>query len=156
VFICVLAYVIQRVVEKLFLHAQKIIKKILPSTVIIFTYNENGENIRQGSGFFVSSNGDIITNIHVLLDPERAKVKATNGKVYPITQIVAENKQADIVRASVNVPKPIPGLSLSNSIPDLGEKIAVIGNPLRLEQIVSNGIVSVVMEIPAFRTYSQT
>ena len=128
----------------------QIVKKIAPSTVIILTYDKDGEIIGQGSGFFISSDGNIITNRHVLADAHRAEVKTADGKVYPITRIVAENKDADIVRASVGVTPPVSTLSLSSSIPEVGGRIAVIGNPLGLEQTVSDGIVSAVREIPEF------
>jgi len=128
----------------------QIVKKIAPSTVIILTYDKDGEIIGQGSGFFISSDGNIITNRHVLADANRAEVKTADGKVYPITRIVAENKDADIVRASVGVTPPVSTLSLSSSIPEVGGRIAVIGNPLGLEQTVSDGIVSAVREIPEF------
>jgi len=135
----------------------QIVKKIIPSTVIIFTYDEKEKKIGQGSGFFVGSNGDIITNRHVLSGAYSAKVKTSDGKVYSITRIVAENNEADIVRASVNIPEPVHHLSLSNSIPEVGEKIAVISNPLGLEQTVSDGIVSAVREMPRFgRIYQIT
>ena len=118
--------------------------------MIILTYDKDGEIIGQGSGFFISSDGNIITNRHVLADANRAEVKTADGKVYPITRIVAENKDADIVRASVGVTPPVSTLSLSSSIPEVGGRIAVIGNPLGLEQTVSDGIVSAVREIPEF------
>jgi hypothetical protein len=43
-----------------------IIKRIKPSVVIVFAYNNKGEFLKLGSGFFISQNGDIITNYHVL------------------------------------------------------------------------------------------
>jgi len=128
----------------------QIVKKIAPSIVIILTYDKDGEIIGQGSGFFISSDGNIITNRHVLADANRAEAKTADGKVYPITRIAAENKDADIVRASVGVTLPVSTLSLSSSIPEVGERIAVIGSPLGLEQTVSDGIVSAVREIPEF------
>lgn len=135
----------------------QIVKKIAPSTVIIFTYDKNGEIRGQGSGFFISQDGDIITNRHVFAGSHSAEVKTADGKVYPVTQIVAESKEADIVRAKVNVPKSVPFLSLSNSIPEVGERIVVIGNPLGLERTVSDGIVSASREIPGFgRIYQIT
>jgi len=129
----------------------EIVKKIEPSTVVILTYDKDGKIIGQGSGFFISEEGDIITNRHVLAGAYRAEVKTTNGKVYPITLIVAEDKEADIIRASINIPKEsVYPLSVSSSIPEVGERVAVIGNPLGLERTVSDGIVSAVREIPAF------
>src|SRR5438093_8586803 len=37
---------------------------------------------------------------------------------------------------------------MTTSLPDEGEQIFVIGNPLRLEGSVSNGIVSAIREVP--------
>ena len=129
----------------------EIVKKIEPATVVILTYDNDGKIIGQGSGFFISEEGDIITNRHVLAGAHRAEVKTTSEKVYPITLIVAEDKEADIIRASVNIPKEsVSLLSLSSSIPEVGERVAVIGSPLGLERTVSDGIVSAVREIPAF------
>jgi len=129
----------------------EIVKKIEPSTLVILTYDKNGKMIGQGSGFFISQSGDIITNRHVLTGVHRAEVKTARGKVYPITLIVAEDKEADIIRASVNNPsESIRPLSVSISIPEVGERVAVIGNPLGLERTVSDGIVSAVRKIPAF------
>ena len=111
----------------------EIVKKIEPATVVILTYDNDGKIIGQGSGFFISEEGDIITNRHVLAGAHRAEVKTTSEKVYPITLIVAEDKEADIIRASVNIPKEsVSLLSLSSSIPEVGERVAVIGSPLVL------------------------
>jgi hypothetical protein len=38
-----------------------LIKRIKPSTVIIFAYDDKGEFLQLGSGFFISQNGDVIT-----------------------------------------------------------------------------------------------
>jgi tetratricopeptide (TPR) repeat protein len=129
----------------------QIVKKIEPSTVVILTYGKDEKMIGQGSGFFISQSGDIITNRHVLTGVHRAEVKTAKGKVYPIMMIVGEDKEADIIRASVNIPKEsVHPLSVSISIPEVGERVAVIGSPLGLERTVSDGIVSAVREIPAF------
>jgi len=129
----------------------EIIKKIEPSTVVILTYDKDGKIISQGSGFFISKNGDIITNRHVLARAHSAGVKTINGKVYPITLIVAEDKEADLIRASVNIPvESVYPLSISSSIPEVGERVVVIGSPLGLERTVSDGIISAVRDIPAF------
>lgn len=129
----------------------EIVKKIVPSTVLILTYDENGSIISLGSCFFISQDGDIITCRHVLAGAYRAEVKTSEGKVYPITRITAEDKEADIIRASVDIPaESISPLSVSSSIPQAGERIVVIGSPFGLEQTVSEGIVSAVREIPGF------
>lgn len=128
-----------------------VIKKTAPSIVLIFTYDSEGNPFAQGSGFFISENGNIITNRHVLEGSNRAEVKTAKGEIYPITKIVAEDKEGDIILVSVEVPlKTVHPLQVSSSIPEVGERVLVIGNPLGLEQTVSDGIVSAVRDIPAF------
>jgi len=128
-----------------------IIKEIEPSVAVIYTYDKNGKTIGQGSGFFINEKGDVITNIHVLQGANRAEIKTTNGKVYLITKILAEDREGDLIQVSVNIPQNVAHpLSVSKAIPDVGERIVVIGSPLGLEKTVSDGIVSAVRDIPAF------
>jgi tetratricopeptide (TPR) repeat protein len=128
-----------------------IIKKIQPSVLTILTYDKNGKDLAQGSGFFIRNNGDVITNRHVLEGASSADVKTAQGKVYPITRVVAEDTEGDLILVSVNIPPDaVYPLLVSASIPEVGERVIVIGSPLRLEKTVSDGIVSAVREIPQF------
>ena len=128
-----------------------IIKKISPSVVSVITYDEKGELSGQGSGFFINQQGAVITNRHVLEGSGRAEIKTASGKSYPLEAILAEDKEVDLIRFSVKIPaqEAIP-LSISKSVPEVGEKVIVIGNPLGLEKTVSDGIVSAVRDIPGF------
>ena len=55
-----------------------LIKRIKPSTVIIFAYDDKGEFLQLGSGFFISQNGDVITNYHVIQGASSAEIKTAN------------------------------------------------------------------------------
>ena len=128
-----------------------LIKRIKPSTVIIFAYDDKGEFLKLGSGFFISQNGDVITNYHVLQGASSAEIKTADEKTYPITYILAGDEQNDVTRLSVNIPsKYVYPLSLSKTIPDVGERIIVYGSPLGLENTVSDGIVSAIRDIPDY------
>lgn len=128
-----------------------IIKRIKPSVVIVFAYDDKGEFLKLGSGFFISQNGDIITNYHVLQGASSAEVKTSDGKTYPIIYIVADDEQSDIIRLSVDIPSQyVYPLSLSITIPEVGERIIVYGSPLGLEKTVSDGIVSAIREVPDY------
>ena len=128
-----------------------IVKKIQPSVVTILTYDKNGKGLMQGSGFFIRKDGDIITNRHVLEGASSADVKTAQGKVYPVIRVVAEDKEGDLILVSVDIPPDaVYPLSVSASIPEVGERVLVIGSPLGLEKTVSDGIVSAVRDIPQF------
>jgi S1-C subfamily serine protease len=134
--------------EELTENLPSLIKRIKPSVVIVFAYDNKGEFLKLGSGFFISQNGDIITNYHVLQGANSAEIKTSDGKTYPLTYIIAKDEQNDIIRLSADIPsKYVLPLSLSETIPEIGEKIIVYGSPLGLENTVSDGIVSSVREI---------
>jgi tetratricopeptide (TPR) repeat protein len=127
------------------------IKRIEPSVVVVLTYDQEDRLIGQGSGFFISQDGDVITNYHVLQGVSRAVIKAGDKKIYPVKKVVAEDRDADLIRVSVDMAERIvPPLSISTSVPQVGERIVVIGTPLGLEKTVSDGIVAAVREIPDF------
>jgi S1-C subfamily serine protease len=98
-----------------------------------------------GTGFFINTRGHIVTNKHVLPGAGQASIKTSTGHVYNIHEIISEDHQADLVIASTGAPprESIP-VSLNTRLPEVGEKVIVIGNPLGLEQTVSDGIVSAI------------
>ena len=128
-----------------------LVKRIKPSTVIIFVYDDKGEFLKLGSGFFISQNGDVITNYHVIQGASSAEIKTADEKTYPITYVLAGDEQNDLIRLSVNIPsQDVYPLSLSKAIPEVGERIIVYGSPLGWENTVSDGIVSAIRDIPDY------
>lgn len=127
-----------------------LIKKIQPSVVSIIVYAKTGEAVKQGSGFFVNETGDVITNRHVLEGAFRAVVQTSDRNSYSISRVIAEDKEGDLVRVSVDVPKRVKPLPASARVPEVGERVLVIGSPLGLKQTVSEGIVSAVRSIGGF------
>jgi tetratricopeptide (TPR) repeat protein len=128
-----------------------LIKRIEPSIVAIITYNQQGNRLGQGTGFFVNREGDIITNRHVLEGARQAEVKTTGGKSYRVRGVLADDKEGDLIRLTIDLQgnTTLP-MSLSASTPAVGERVFVIGTPLGLEETVSDGIISAVREIPQF------
>ncbi len=100
-----------------------------------------------GTGFFINKNGDFITNFHVLRDADRAYIKTKNGGTYNVKSIIAQYEDLDLIvgRADILDKTPLP-VPFSSSLPQIGEKIIVIGNPFVLEQSVTDGIVSAIRE----------
>jgi tetratricopeptide (TPR) repeat protein len=129
----------------------ELIRRVKPSVVAIVTYDARGNTLLSGSGFFLSA-GQVVTNLHVVEGARRAEVKTLDGKgrVYPVEGVLATDEEADLAVLSVPVPaertRPV---ELAQGVPEEGESIFVIGNPLRLEGSVSDGIVSAVREVPS-------
>ena len=125
-----------------------LVKRVKPSVVAIATYDSSGEPLMTGSGFFLRP-GQVVTNLHVVRGAVRAEIKTLDGKgkVFPVNGSIAVDEEGDLALLSVDTPTERSS-ELASEIPDEGEPIFVIGNPLKLEGSVSNGIVSAVREVP--------
>lgn len=127
-----------------------LVKRVKPAVVAIATYDANGEALMTGSGFFLRP-GQVVTNLHVVRGASRAEIKTLDGKgkVFPVNGTLAVDEEGDLVLLSVDTPNDRARSSeLASELPDEGETIFVIGNPLKLEGSVSDGIVSAVREVP--------
>jgi tetratricopeptide (TPR) repeat protein len=128
-----------------------LVKRVKPAVVAIATYDANGEALMTGSGFFLRP-GQVVTNLHVIRGAVRAEIKTLDGKgkIFPIGGTLAVDEEGDLALLSVEMPSPSATRSteLAKDLPDEGETIFVIGNPLKLEGSVSDGIVSAVREVP--------
>ena len=129
----------------------ELVRRVKPAVVAIATYDAQGEALMTGSGFFVRP-GQVVTNLHVIRGAQRGEIKTLDGKgkVFPIAGVLATDEEGDLALLSVEMPADRPRTSeLSRVLPDEGEQIVVIGNPLKLEGSVSDGIVSAVREVPS-------
>jgi tetratricopeptide (TPR) repeat protein len=127
-----------------------LVKRVKPAVVAIATYDTNGEAVMTGSGFFLRP-GQVVTNLHVVRGAVRAEIKTLDGKgkVFPVNGVLAVDEEGDLALLSVEMPLERARTSeLASELPDEGETIFVIGNPLKLEGSVSDGIVSAVREVP--------
>lgn len=127
-----------------------LVRRVKPAIVAIVTYDETGDPLLTGSGFFIRP-GQVVTNLHVIRGARRSEIKTLDGKgrVYPVAGILAVDEEGDLALLSVDLPAERARSSeLATLLPEEGEAIFVIGNPLKLEGSVSDGIVSAVRELP--------
>ncbi len=128
----------------------ELVRRVKPSVVAIATYDAKGETIMTGSGFFLRP-GHVVTNLHVVRGAARAEVKTLDGKgrVFQVKGTLAIDVEGDLAILSVDAPLDrVRKSELATTLPEEGESVLVIGNPLKLEGSVTNGIVSAVREVP--------
>ncbi|MCH8821054.1 trypsin-like peptidase domain-containing protein [Patescibacteria group bacterium] len=95
-----------------------------------------------GSGFIIHSDGVIVTNYHVIEGAKKVAVSLTNKDMYVVTKVIDYDKEKDIVILKINKQDlPTVDIGDSNNLKS-GEKVTVIGNPVGLQNSVSQGIVS--------------
>jgi S1-C subfamily serine protease len=124
-----------------------IAKNASESVVSIIMSDNNGKPVGQGSGFFVSKDGLIVTNYHVIAEGSSAVAKLPDGAFYVIDGVLSFDKVRDVAVIKANG-KNFQVLALGDSDRvQVGEEVVAIGNPLSLESTVSNGIVSAIRTV---------
>lgn len=94
-----------------------------------------------GSGFFISADGYILTNNHVVENAIKIKITDIDKKEYIAKKIGADPK-TDLALLKIEG-KGFPYLELGNSDAlEVGEWVLAIGNPLGQDLSVTSGIVS--------------
>lgn len=125
-----------------------LVKKITPSVVVINVFDKGGKLKGVGTGFFITADGALVTNYHVIDGGMRAEVKISTGEVLPIEGTISEDREGDLVLLTLGVKgRSFPALKLSDTKIEAGQPIVVIGSPLGLEGTVSDGIVSAVRDV---------
>lgn len=89
----------------------------------------NGKRMGQGTGFFVTPDGLMLTNYHVVEGNRTIKIWDEKN-LYDIVRIVAFDKNADVALLETNYPKSsLRCLPLRKDVVELGEPIMVLGYP---------------------------
>jgi len=115
--------------------------------VSIVMSDKDGHPIAQGSGFFISKDGQVVTNYHVIKSGTSAIIKLPDGAFFAVDGVLASDKTRDvaIIKAHGNNFRTLT-LGDSDRL-QVGEEVVAIGNPLSLESTVSNGIVSAIRAV---------
>ncbi len=96
-----------------------------------------------GSGFIINSNGEILTNAHVVDGADRVTVKLKDGREFD-GQVLGEDPVTDVAIVKINADS-LPTVSLGDSDSlQPGEAVIAIGNPLGLNYTVTSGIISAI------------
>ena len=100
--------------------------------------------LASGSGFFISEDGYIVTNHHVIDDAQDIDVETHNGKKYKAT-LIGSDESADLAVLKIKPNKGEKFLAVpfdKNDSVAVGDTVIVIGGPLGYKWSVSSGIVS--------------
>jgi S1-C subfamily serine protease len=96
-----------------------------------------------GSGAFISKEGHIITNYHVIADVSEVLITTNDNKKYP-ARILGAHRERDIALLKIDAPgREFPALTFANSDEArVGQIVFAIGNPFGLSGTVTQGIIS--------------
>jgi len=96
-----------------------------------------------GSGVIVSPDGYILTANHVVEGAEKITVALGNGEQEFDARVIGTDPPTDVAVIKIDNKKDMPALPLGNSDQlEVGDTVLAIGDPFRIGQTVTMGIVS--------------
>lgn len=128
------------------LDSVEITKNLSPAVVLVKGTTEKGDVV--GSGFIVSEDGKIVTNLHVIRDLRTGAVRLSSGSEFSSFSVLAFDSQKDLALVKV-AGTGLPSVRLGNSDKaQVGEPVLIIGNPLGLQGSVTTGVLSAIRDEP--------
>lgn len=123
------------------------------SVVFISVYDDKGKPLSAGSGFFISKNGQILTNYHVIANGYSAIVSTLDGKTYKDVYLLSQDKYMDIALLRVNETNaPHARLGNSDTVKE-ADKVISVSNLKGLQNSVSDGFVTSVKKIEKVKIF---
>jgi len=109
-------------------------------TIIAFDDSNNQKGL--GTGFFTSSEGELVTNYHVIEGADSLLIKLLTGALFPVSGWLASDQEKDFAVLKVQG-KELPTVSLDSlQSVKVGQLVFALGSPLGMEQTFTNGMVS--------------
>lgn len=113
---------------------------VSPSIVEINATSNAGSST--GSGVIITSDGEIITNNHVISGASSIKVSTSDGKTYT-AQVVGTDSKKDLALIKLEDASGLKTATLGDSAGvQVGDEVVAIGSPEGLTGTVTSGIVS--------------
>ncbi len=103
-----------------------------------------GDQVRpmgQGSGFFVTEDGYMVTNNHVVAGGEKFTIVLNDGKEYD-AKMVGTDKETDLAVLKVDADRKFKYVEFDKDPVRVGGWVVAVGNPFGLGGTVTAGIVS--------------
>ncbi len=117
--------------------------KLAKSVVMLGIYDKSGEFVGSGSGIAISTDGYILTNLHVVNDGRVYAARLEHDdKIYPSFQILKYHTLFDL--AVIQIERKLEPLRIFDGRSELvrGQKVVAIGSPMGFLNSVSDGIIS--------------
>ena len=138
------------------LSSAELFKMAKKFTVEITAYGS--DFVSTGTGFFLSKDGKIATNYHVIEGASRIEVLDCNNQTHPVKQVLAADPDMDL--AVLKIDGTYTAAALNRKDYDTGDKVYALGSSNGLTYTFSDGIISsrarVVEDYHPDMTYIQT
>lgn len=121
---------------------ERIVQQAGKSIVVISVAGRDGGEYGIGSGFVISDDGLIATNMHVIGEARPISVQAADGRKFEVTEVHASDRGMDLAVLRIKG-SDLPKLELGDSAKiRQGQTVVALGNPHGLKHSVVRGVIS--------------
>ena len=125
----------------------KVADQVRPSVLTVINSGREGYAQGLGTGFVISNDGLVVTNLHVVGEARPIQVELQDGRRPKVTEVVGWSRKDDLIIFRMDAhdvpPLPLgPGAAMTQ-----GTAVVAMGNPLGLRYSVVNGVVSAVRDV---------
>ena len=127
-------------------HAQDLPALIARAAPAVVVVSEDGG--ARGTGFVVSADGTIVTNLHVIARMKQPRVALADGRTFDVVSVLGYDKERDL--AVLKIPAaglPVLPLGYSRKV-RAGHRVIAFGTPLGYSGTTTTGIVSAIRRHP--------
>ena len=133
--------------KPLALTVQQVAAKVRESVVVVTFQGRDGKQEGLGTGFVISEDGLIATNMHVIGEARPISVQFADGRKANVTEIHATEKAMDLAVIRIEA-KDLAPLDLADSDTlKPGQPVVAVGNPLGFRHSVVSGVASEQREV---------
>ena len=114
-------------------------RKAKAATVLIVGVNDESNALSFGSGVFISNDGLVLTNAHVVEDSTRLFVYIGDHAVDPVAQVITIDPDLDVAALRVHTDHPVAYLPLAAEDPEESTQAVAVGYP-RVSDVLQMGL----------------
>lgn len=125
----------------------KAVRRAAPAVVYVYSsskgsFSQSGRELKSlGSGVIMSPNGYIITNKHVVDNPDQILVALQDGAIFDAL-LVGSDSLTDLAILKIDADN-LPVIPINTQrVTHVGDVVLAIGNPYNIGQTVTQGIIS--------------
>jgi TonB family protein len=110
---------------------KKAAERIMPSVIALSVFDTSGKLLHEGTGFFVSADGNVVTSRSLVDGGANAVAKTADGKLYDVSGILSEGQSTDLAMLRAKVKDRVPFITWSKTASfAIGDRLAVVSSPL--------------------------
>lgn len=115
----------------------------LREKVVVITFEDrDGGQGGLGTGFIISPDGIIATNLHVIGEARPISVQLSDGRQFEVQEVRASDRKLDLALLRIDA-NDLPAVELGDATQlRPGQQVVAVGNPHGLKHSVVDGVVS--------------